>query len=80
MLSMTFISPKFVAKIKSFTAMKHKIELKRLVGTCFSGIIHSTTNIGNGKSYSKPYVRRLCRCGVLIPIGIMLTGKHRAAF
>lgn len=28
----------------------------------------------------KPYVRRLCRCGVLIPIGIMLTGKHRAAF
>lgn len=53
MLSMTFISPKFVAKIKSFTAMKHKIELKRLVGTCFSGIIHSSTKIGNGKSYSK---------------------------
>ena len=44
---------KFAAGIKSFTTMKHKIELKRLPGTSFPETAHSSTKAGNKKSYSK---------------------------
>lgn len=53
MLLMPSIYLKFAAGIKSFTTMKHKIELKRLPGTSFPETAHSSTKAGNKKSYSK---------------------------
>lgn len=47
MLLMPSIYLKFAAGIKSFTTMKHKIELKRLPGTSFPETAHSSTKAGN---------------------------------